>query len=152
MADIVLDTNMFRLLVEEDYVRGVVELCDHIYVAACAMREAKSKLHHLINLIDHHLRLLNEHGKWHVVGQVDTRPFRQAWETVMRHFKGDPCDRQIVELALHRHFRGGQDTMLVSEDYHIRRLAGLMERYGITTLGYDEELDRVSRGKKEGAS
>ena len=152
MADIVLDTNMFRLLVEEYYVRGVVELCDHIYVAACAMREARSKLHHLINLINHHLRLLDEHGKWHVVGHVDVRSFRHAWEAIMKHFRGDPCDREIVKLALHRHFRGGQSTVLVSEDYHIKRLASLLERYGIATSGYDEELDRMSKSKKERAS
>jgi len=145
LADIVLNTNVLVVLVDERYIRGIIERCDHLYVAACVWKREKSVFSHFINILDENAKRLQKNRKWHLENteKIDIRPFYSIWRQFMKHFRGNRCDKEVVKLAFYRRFSKNQDVILVSDDPDITSLYHLFENYNIQVLGYEEERARI---------
>ena len=130
MVDIVLDTYVAKkLLKNEDYIKKVIEICNHIYVPYCWRREMKQFPIQLIS------ELRRKYKKLHEVRIKATLP-----KNIEKIFSGDECDREYVALALER--MKHQPTILVSDDKHILDLAGVSS-LNIQVLDLESECRRV---------
>lgn len=84
-----MDTNVLELLIREEYIRAIVERCDHIYVTKCVWeRETRSVLTHHIHILNSNASMLGRNRKWHTISRINTRPFKRIWQDFLKRFKG----------------------------------------------------------------
>ena len=137
MADIVLNTNAFRLLLDEKIINRIVRKRVHIFVAKCAWRKELRGVfrpQHLINLLHSSVKKL---GKSFHVKKVNENilPNNLKRELVRNH--ADNCDMEIANLAYDRCRKSGQRVYLISNDPHFQNCL-LFGRYRIDVKSLEQ--------------
>jgi len=130
MTDIVLNTNAFRLFLDDGIINRIVRKRDHVFVAKCSWRKELKGVFsppHLINLLCSSAKKL---GKTFHVKNVNKNilPNILERELVRRH--ADNCDMEIASLAYERCRRSRQRVYLISNDPHFQNRS-LFGRCGI---------------------
>jgi len=131
MADIVLNTNAFRIFFDDAFLDKVVAKCDHIYVAKCSWeKELVGVYVSLIQTLYSSTRKLEKKNKFHEknVGEI-VLPGDLAKE--LEENGASLCDKKIATLAYDRRSRSGQSVWLISSDPHFQNLRLSFERHGI---------------------
>jgi len=142
MADIVLDMNALRLLLDEKYVDGVIEKGDHVFVSKIWKRVYRSikELSLGFTTISTHIKKLKRRKRLHEVSGKSNLPTVIERELRRKGASGD--DFEIAKIAYDR--RSVQNNVfLVSDDYHFSQLKLIFEQDGIILETQDDELNRV---------
>jgi rRNA-processing protein FCF1 len=135
MAEIVLDTNVFEVLLDGEFIEKVVEKCDHIFIPECVFREAKGRHRHLINKIV--LNIVKIKNKFHK-RNVRSKLLPDYLKRELKKCGAKYCDIQIASLAYERYGRSRQVVYLVSNDPHFQGIRLRFEEYGVNVRTYEE--------------
>jgi len=131
MADIVLNTNAFRLFLDEGIINRIVRKRVHIFVAKCAWtKELKGVFHHPPHLINLLCRSAKKLGKTFHIKKVNKNILPNTLKRELVRSHAGNCDMEIANLAYDRCRRSGQRVYLISNDPHFQNRS-LFGRYRI---------------------
>jgi len=142
MADIVLDMNALRLLLNKEYVGGIIEKNDHIFISKIWKRVHRSirELHRGPTIFFMSIKELSKRKRPHEVSGKSNLP--TVIERELKRKGASDDDFEIAKIAYDR--RSVQNNVfLVSNDYHLSQLKSIFEQDGIILETQDDELNRV---------
>ena len=142
MADIVLDMNALRLLLDGKYVDGIIEKGDHVFISKIWKRVYRSikELSLGFTTISTHIKKLKRRKRLHEVSGKSNLP--TVIERELKDKKASEDDFEIARIAYDRR-KVQNDIFLVSNDFHFLQLKLTFEQDGIIVETKDEELRRV---------
>jgi len=142
MADIVLDMNALRLLLNKEYVDGIIEKNDHIFISKIWKRVYRSirELHRGPTIFFMSIKELSKRKRLHEVSGKSNLP--TVIERELKRKGASDDDFEIAKIAYDR--RSVQNKVfLVSDDRHFSQLKLVFEQDGIILETQDDELNRV---------
>ena len=142
MADIVLDMNALRLLLDEKYVDGVIEKGDHVFLSKIWKRVYRStkELSVGFTTISTHIKKHKRRKRLHEVLGKSNLP--TVSERELRRKGASDDDFEFAKIAYDR-CCVQSNVFLVSDDYHLSQLRLIFEQDGIILETQDDELNRV---------
>jgi sucrose-6-phosphate hydrolase SacC (GH32 family) len=142
MADIILDTNALRLLLDNEYVEKIIKKCDHIFTSK-QWRNADEYIKELQigrTILQSNIRKLYDNNKIHETSGKINLP-----ENIQRELNKKNAsngDFEISQIAYTRRI-SGQNIFLVSKDHHILDLKEVFISNGIVIETLEQELKRA---------
>jgi len=130
MADIVLDMNALRLLLDEKYVDGVIEKGDHVFLSKIWKRVYRSitELRLSFTIFYTHIKKLRKTKRLHEVLGKSNLP--TVIERELKDEKANEDDFEIARIAYDRR-KTQNDIFLVSNDSHFLQLKLTFKQDGI---------------------
>ena len=136
MTDIVLNTNAFWALLDDEVIRTMTDKREHLYVTRCAWRkELTSVFTSLINILFDSTRKLG--SNFHEV-RVSRISLPNRISTLMSRNGADDCDKRIASLAFDRQRINDQRVPLVSDDSHFLNVRTLFEHVRVDVITFAE--------------
>lgn len=134
MPDVVLNTHVFELLLDDEFVDKILKVKVHVFVAKCAYRkEYRARHAQLVNILDKNARKLGSF--FHCRDACNPLPADLTKALNDEH--ASDCDTKIAALACDRN-RSGHEVLLVSNDPHFTLLTSIFEIHGVRVLGRDD--------------
>jgi len=143
MADIVLDTNVLRLLLNNEYVEKIIKKCDHIFTSK-QWRNAykyRKELQEGQTIFQSNIKKLYKNNKIHETLRKINLP--ENIQRELKEKKASNGDFEICQIAYNRRRISGQNVFLVSEDHHILNLKEAFISNGIVIETLEQELKRA---------
>lgn len=141
MADIILDANALKLLLNDKYINRVIEKCEHIFISKHWKKVYKSirELQMAYNTFNTNIKKLE--GKLHESsGRTDLPDIIKRG---LERKNASDDDFEISQIAYDRREKSGQNVFLVSDDYHIFQLELAFRNNGIIVEKQQQELERL---------
>jgi len=138
LVDIVIDTNAFRLFIDnnaDEFINTVIEKCDHIYVPHDINRELRGRFYGSLNLMRKFLKKLRI--KFHEVSSIENVQLPDRVEEELRKYNASEFDLKVAKLCFVRHEKGNK-VYLVSNDSCFLNTKNLFEKYKIYVKSYEE--------------
>ena len=138
--DVVFDTCAFRLLLNEEYVEGIIDSCDNIYVTKHSWKKEQGGVKELRGLhIDYTIvRKLQPTSKLRRVPVLQIK-IPQNIKRELERCGADDGDLKVATLAFDRREKSRQNVRLVSKDHCFHDTGRLFENHGITIRNLENE-------------